>query len=103
VKRKGFLKGLSLNGVNPFVLLFWISVAGVVNVRRGFSDADRWLYYIGVLATVFIIDILKAYIAGHLSRYITPMLMKKLNRLVGMVLIVFGMRLFYFALQTIPS
>lgn len=101
-KRKGFLKGLSLNGINPFVLLFWISVAGLVNVRRDLTAYDKILYYVGVLVTVFAIDILKAYVAKYLSRYITPRLMLKLNRLVGMVLIVFGFRLVYFALQTIP-
>jgi threonine/homoserine/homoserine lactone efflux protein len=102
-KRRGFLKGLSLNGINPFVLLFWISVAGLVNVRRDLSAADRWLYYFGVLLTVFIIDILKVYAAKTLSKYITPILMQKLNRLVGIVLLVFGFRLVYFALQTLPS
>lgn len=101
-KSKGFLKGLSLNGINPFVLLFWISVAGLVNVRRDLTDYDKWLFYGGVLVTVFFIDVLKAYVAKHLSRFITPQLMQKLNRLVGMVLIVFGFRLVYFALQTIP-
>jgi len=101
-KRKGFLKGLSLNGINPFVLLFWISVAGLVNVRRELTAYDKWLFYGGVLVTVFSIDVLKAYVAKHLSRFITPQLMQKLNRLVGMVLIVFGFRLVYFALQTIP-
>jgi len=101
-KRKGFLKGLSLNGVNPFVLLFWISVAGLVNVRRDLSPADKWLYYLGVLVTVFLIDVLKAYVAKYLSQYITSSLMRKLNRLVGMVLVIFGIRLVYFAFKTIP-
>lgn len=101
-KRRGFLKGLSLNGINPFVLLFWISVAGLVNVRRDLTVYDKWLYYAGVLITVFSIDVLKAYVAKHLTRFITPRLMQKLNRLVGMVLLVFGIRLVYFALQTLP-
>lgn len=101
-KRKGFVKGLSLNGINPFVLIFWISVAGLVNVRRDLTAYDKWLYYAGILLTVFSIDILKAYVAKHLSRFITARLMQKLNRLVGMVLIVFGFRLIYFALQTNP-
>ncbi|HSI75463.1 MAG TPA: LysE family transporter [Lunatimonas sp.] len=101
-KRKGFLKGLSLNGINPFVLLFWISVAGLVNVRRDLTAYDKWIYYVGVLVTVFSIDILKAFVAKYLSRHVTPGLMRKLNRLVGTVLIVFGFRLVYFALQTLP-
>jgi len=76
-------------------------VAGLVNVRRDLSASDKWLYYVGVLLTVFTIDVLKAYIAKYLSRYITPLLMQKLNRLVGMVLLIFGIRLLYLTFKTI--
>nr|MBI1229858.1 LysE family translocator [Cytophagales bacterium] len=98
-KRKGFFKGLGLNGINPFVLLFWISLAGLLNGRRDFSEYDRWLYYSALLATVFSFDVLKAYAATFLSVFITPNLLQKLNRMVGLVLMVYGLRLVYRALK----
>jgi len=98
-KRKGFFKGLSLNGVNPFVLLFWISVAGLVQVKKNYTDSDVFLYYAGVLTTVFSIDLLKVYIAKQLRKYITPKLMMNINRVVAVVLVIFGVRLLKFAIE----
>jgi threonine/homoserine/homoserine lactone efflux protein len=96
-KRTGFMKGFSINGINPFVMLFWISIAGLVNLKEGFGAGEIWLFYTGILLTVFAIDLLKAFIAKQLSRFVTAKLMAKLNYLVGLVLIYFGGRLVWFA------
>ncbi|TVP43639.1 MAG: LysE family translocator [Mongoliibacter sp.] len=98
-KTKGFFKGFSINGVNPFVLLFWISIAGLVSLKDKFGRADITLYYIGILGTVFSIDLLKAYVAKQLRAFITPRVMGLLNRVVGVLLVLFGLRLIYFALE----
>ncbi len=98
-KRRGFLKGFSINGVNPFVLLFWISIAGLVNLKPNFTNIDVGFYYAGILLTVFSIDLLKAYIAKRLSSFVTPTFMNRLNVGVGVFLIFFGARLFVYAMQ----
>jgi threonine/homoserine/homoserine lactone efflux protein len=98
-KRSGFLKGFSMNGINPFVLLFWISVAGLVSLKDHYSREDVWMFYLGILGTVFSIDLLKAYIAKSLSQFVTAKLMLNLNRMVAVVLVIFGTRLIYFAFQ----
>lgn len=96
-KTTGFLKGFGINGINPFVMLFWISIAGLVNLKNDFKKADIVLYYFGILFTVFSIDLLKAYIAKQLKSFVTPRLMKKLNIAVAIVLVIFGLRLIKFA------
>lgn len=96
-KRTGFMKGFGINGINPFVLLFWISIAGLVNLKSEYRRMDIWLYYTGILLTVFSIDLLKAFIAKQLSGFVTPKLMSKLNIVVGLVLIFFGSKLVKFA------
>lgn len=96
-RRTGFMKGFSINGINPFVMLFWISIAGLVNLKEGYGRAEVWLFYTGILLTVFVIDLLKAFVAKQLSRFVTPKLMARLNYLVGLVLIYFGGRLIWFA------
>lgn len=96
-KRTGFMKGFGINGINPFVLLFWISIASLVNLKSEYRRMDIWLYYTGILLTVFSIDLLKAFVAKQLSGFVTPKLMSKLNILVGMVLIFFGSKLVKFA------
>jgi len=96
-KRTGFMKGFGINGINPFVLLFWISIAGLVNLKQEYRRMDIWLYYIGILLTVFSIDLLKAFIAKQLSGSVTPKLMGRLNIVTGIILVFFGAKLVKFA------
>ena len=96
-KLNGFIKGFSINGINPFVLLFWISVAGLVSVNEEYAKADVGFYYVGILATVFCIDLLKAFVAKKLRSFVTPKLMGRMNKAVGIALLFFGLRLFWFA------
>lgn len=96
-KTTGFLKGFTINGINPFVLLFWISIAGLVNMKAEFERKEVVLYYFGILGTVFFIDLLKAFVAKQLKAFVTPKFMKKLNIAVAILLVLFGLRLFKFA------
>lgn len=96
-KRKAFLKGFSINGVNPFVLLFWISIASLVQLKEDFESKDVVGYYIGILLTVFVIDLFKAFIAKRLSHLMTPRLMLILNKTVGVIMIGFGLRMIWWA------
>ncbi|RAI94145.1 LysE family translocator [Algoriphagus yeomjeoni] len=96
-KRNAFLKGFSINGINPFVLLFWISIASLVHLKPAFDNTDIWSYYLGILLTVFVIDLIKAYIAQKLAQFVTPKFMFWLNKAVGIVMIGFGIRLIWFA------
>ncbi len=101
-RRKGFFKGLGLNGINPFVLLFWVSVAGIVNLKESYNAWDKATYYVALLLTVFLIDLIKAYVAQALSKYVTPSLMKKMNSFVALILLIFGIRLLFFGLSQLP-
>jgi threonine/homoserine/homoserine lactone efflux protein len=92
-KKSAFLKGFSINGINPFVLLFWISIASIVHLKDSFGASDVWLYYSGVLGTVLCIDLLKAFVAKQLSHLVTPRMMQWLNKAVGLVMIGFGIRM----------
>ncbi|WP_192350560.1 LysE family translocator [Algoriphagus sp. Y33] len=96
-KRSAFFKGFSINGINPFVLLFWISIASLVHLKESFGSLDVWLYFTGILLTVFSIDLTKAYIAKRLSHFVTPKFMFWLNKTVGVAMIGFGIRLIWFA------
>lgn len=96
-KRTAFIKGFGINGINPFVLLFWISIAGLVAIKDDYSRFDIGVYYLGILGTVLLIDLLKAFIAKQLQIFITPRVMVLLNKVVGVALILFSFRLFWYA------
>jgi threonine/homoserine/homoserine lactone efflux protein len=98
-KRTAFLKGFGINGINPFVLLFWVSIASLLQLKNDIDLKDVGFYYGGVLLTVFIIDLLKAFIAKQLSGFVTARTMRILNLAVGVLLISFGLRMMYFAYE----
>lgn len=94
-KRTAFAKGFGINGINPFVMLFWISIASMISLKSTWNNADVISYYFGLLFTVFGIDLLKAFIAGKLSHLMTPKLRMILNRGVGLLVCYFGVKMIW--------
>ncbi len=94
-KRSAFAKGFGINGINPFVMLFWISIVGIVQQKESFQSRDIALYYVGILLTVFAVDLLKALVAKQMARWVTPRVMWILNKLVGLIIIGFGLRMIW--------
>lgn len=94
-KRTAFAKGFGVNGINPFVLLFWISIASLVSLKTAWTGGQILNYYAGILLTVFTIDLLKAFTAKQLSNLMTPRLMWLLKKSVGLVMIFYGLRMIW--------
>ncbi len=90
------LKGFLLNAINPFVFLFWLGIISKVNLSYGYQDNDLILFFSVLMATVFICDVLKSHYAGKLRDLVTVRFMKIMNRVVGLALILFSIRLFSF-------
>ena len=93
------IKGFLLNGINPFIFIFWLGVAGMITIELHYSFDQVFLFYVGVVTMVLSMDITKAFLATRIRDLITPRFMKILNRSVGMVLILFGFRLLYYAME----
>lgn len=94
-KRTAFAKGFGVNGVNPFVMLFWISIASLVSSKSDWGSADRFFYYFGLLLTVFGIDLGKAFVAGKLAHLMTARLRGFLNKGVGILICYFGLKMIW--------
>lgn len=94
-KRTAFVKGFGINGVNPFVMLFWISIASMVTLKSNWGQSEVVSYYVGLLITVFGIDLLKAFVAGKLSHLMTPRLRMILNKGVGILVCYFGLKMIW--------
>lgn len=92
------VKGFVLNGINPFVLIFWIGIVSKITVDFQYSTNQAITFFIVLIATVFTVDILKSYFAVKLSEIVTPRFMKIMNRVVGIALVLFSLRLFNFVL-----
>ncbi len=92
------LRGFLVNGLSPFVLVFWLGTMRLASVEYGYVGHQLLLFFLAVIVAVFSMDCLKAYLAHKLSAVLTNRLMKVVNVVVGITLILFGIRmLFYFS------
>ena len=93
------LKGFFLNGINPFVLFFWISIVSKVSIDFEYSNNQALGFFVALVLTVFIVDVLKSHFATKLREIVTARFMKIMNRIVGIALIIFALRLLNFVLE----
>ena len=92
------LKGILINGSNPIVFLFWASVVGYVTLNFRYTQ-DQFLFFVaGIQITIFSTDMVKAFLSTRIKHLFTPSRIKILNRLIGIILVLFGLRLLYYAL-----
>ena len=99
-KEKGafryMLKGFIINGFSPAVLFFWVGTISLVSVDFGYAEGrDFYIFFGAVLATVLLTDILKAFLSDKLRSLVTNRFMSISNIVLGIVLIVFGLRLMW--------
>jgi threonine/homoserine/homoserine lactone efflux protein len=89
------LKGFLLNILNPAVLFFWLGVVGLVSSREEYKPIHEGIFLGSTLLVVFSIDLLKSFVAQRIKRILQPNVMLWLNRLIGCVLIGFGVSMFF--------
>lgn len=87
-----FVKGLLLNLANPLIIFYWFSVMalGKTASKDSFSGWDMFFYISIILLVFFSIDVLKIIGAKKLRPFITSAVLKSLNRIIGIVLVTFG-------------
>jgi threonine/homoserine/homoserine lactone efflux protein len=94
-------KGFLINVMSPMVPLFWIGAVSIATVDYEYTTNGAFgLFFGAVLATVLVTDIGKAYLAGRLSRLVTPRSLMIMNAALGVILIGFGGRLIFAAIHT---
>ncbi|MEY4929375.1 MAG: hypothetical protein RI909_99 [Bacteroidota bacterium] len=93
-----FVKGFIINGMSPMVLIFWIGAISIASLDFGYKKGfEFFVFFATVLGTVLSTDILKAFLADKLRTLITHRFMVIINVVVGICLIIFGVRLIWTA------
>lgn len=91
-----FAKGFLVNFVNPFVFMVWISITALAKIK--FDNWNDSMYFlIAALAGILTTDSLKVVLAGRIQKLLHPVLLRKIFFVIGLILICFGIRFFYFA------
>ena len=90
-------RGLLVNGMSPFVLIFWLGTMSLATVKYAYRGYELLAFFVSMLLIVFGVDCLKAHLANKLRSVITKRLMKIINAVVGITLIGFGLRMFFYS------
>lgn len=91
-------KGFIINGLSPMVMIFWLGMVGIASSDFGYISTRSVITFFGsIVATVFLTDLLKAKLADKLRKVLTPHFIRVMNILLGLVMILFGARLLFFA------
>jgi len=89
---KIFFSGYFMNTLNPAVFIFWITTSTAV---IGHTVRDRIIIFVTCLSWMLGTDILKVMLAGKIRNRLTPHNIHIINRVNGIILIVFGIALIW--------
>jgi threonine/homoserine/homoserine lactone efflux protein len=89
---KIFLSGFFMNTLNPAIFLFWLTTS---TTFINHNVQERLLIFTTCLVLVLAGDIAKVMLAGKIRNRLTPHNIHIINRINGLVLIVFGLALIW--------
>lgn len=87
-----FISGFFMNSLNPGILIFWITTSTAVITH---TVRERIIIFTTCLVWMLGTDILKVLLAGKIRNRLTPHNIHILNRVNGIILIIFGFVLIY--------
>ncbi|MEX1382478.1 LysE family translocator [Lutibacter sp.] len=90
---KLFIKGFLLNFINVGVLAFWLGMIVVVGPNLEMDPEKIFNYFAVILISYLITDIGKIVLAKQLKRKLTPKVIYKIKRTMGVLLMIFGVAL----------
>ena len=93
---KFFIKGFMINCLNPTILFFWF---GAMMLAFSTYHNDKTLVltqFISGLCVSLSTDCLKGFSAFRLKKYVKPSFLKILNKISGLIIIGFGLKLIFF-------
>ncbi|MBR0072840.1 MAG: LysE family transporter [Bacteroidales bacterium] len=105
-------KGFLFNIANPGVWFYWVMPVGIAatmgSVPLGGNVVltpreSSLLFLVALLAAVFTCDVLKCAIAYKLKTILLPKVIHVINKIVGVILIVFGVYLVVTVFVSIPN
>ena len=86
-----FIKGFLLNFINVGVLIFWLGIIIVTGPSLE-NDINRFYVFFGsLILAYFITDLFKILLAKQLKKQLTPVIILKIKKLLGVILIICGL------------
>lgn len=93
------MKGMALNAINPFLLIFWIAAFSYAIENHKLEGYTVWVYFGATLGAMMCVDLLKIYFAYKLKKYLSEKVIRRVGIAVGIALIFFGITFFFRDIQ----
>lgn len=84
------LKGFLLNFINVGVLAFWLVLVVGIGPSLDMNEHRIFQFFIAIIISYFITDIGKILLAKQLRSKLTPVVIRKIKKGMGLALMVFG-------------
>ena len=85
------LKGFFLNFINIGVLAFWLGMVVVISPSLEMNNTRIFNYFTTIIVVYFITDLLKILLAKQLKNKLTPEVIRKIKRGMGIAFMIFGL------------
>lgn len=85
-----FVKGFFLNAINIGILAFWLAVVIAVSSGLQMDELRILKYFLVVIFTFLLTDLIKILIAKQLKKKLTPIVLRKIRQVLGVFFIIFG-------------
>jgi threonine/homoserine/homoserine lactone efflux protein len=92
---KLFGKGLLINTINPFTVIFWLGVNTLILSKEAFNSQKATLYFGSILTTLIATDLLKVLLARRIGVALKPIHIHRMRQIAGALLIISGMVMLY--------
>lgn len=95
-----WLKGLLVNAINPFTIIFWAGITATFSAREELTSKvdNAILFFGGIIFTIVTTDVLKVILAKSIRRWMRPIHYLWFRRITGILLITFGVATFLWAI-----
>jgi len=86
-----FIKGFLLNFINIGVLAFWLLLLVGFGSNLEMEERRIFNFFLAILTTYFIVDLGKIILAKQLQKKLTPTIIYKIKKGMGLLLMFFGL------------
>ncbi len=87
---KLLFKGFFLNFINIGVLGFWLGLIVVIGPALNMNPTHIFWYFTTIIISYFVTDLGKIFLAKKLKKKLTPLVIYKIKKTMGIMLIIFG-------------
>jgi len=93
-----FSTGFLLNALNPINFFFWVAVVAYLQTEKFFPLLEQVVFFASCLSAIFATEVSISYFASRLRKLFTPLVLRRINQISGLIFVSFGIKLLYDAI-----